>query len=934
MIEYNVSEQTEIPEANGFSVKIIGVGGSGANVLDRMALEGSEAGDLLTINTDVRALSTSVSSNKIQLGKELLMGMGAGGDPELGREASLEAEGEIRDAVRGYSMVFVCVGLGGGTGSGAAPEVCRIAREEGAFLVAFTSLPFGFEGKRRMEQATDALKGIGEYANAVVTFENDRMGELLVAKEGIQQAFAAADKLISQSILATTNMVTQPGIIRLGMDDLLTALRNRDSRCLFGFGLAKGDNRAQEALAQALKSPLIDKTYLMDSAENVLIHISGGDSLTLYEVEILMGELAKHVSDQAQILFGVGTDKKLGNSLAVTLISSVSSEKIGPSGSRRKKEEDKKKALTKDDSGSDDDGDDDDGGGGGSAKPGKSSAKVETKGGAGAAPPPPDELELNAEPGAELQVEDDADGTEELTDTGVSEEIEKTETVVGDDEESAEISSAATAEAADEISAEEEVAEEEVAEEEVAEEEQEVEEPGQAEEEIDEIDPEPELEQEVSADQESLNDANDEQEDEIIAEEAEEVVEEEEVESGVELKVDAEDLPSGLEEEISEIEAELKSINQQIEEFDEAEESAAETIVESEQDLDDEPEAEELEAAAPEPELETDPVEEVEVPDLIEEESENLVSAIEEIDKIEEEPAVDEVPEEAVPGQGMASLLGLTPVNVDEGSDEVDLPTDEPVDEQEDHEPEVEADVEPEEVAAEVSPFEIDDEEENEERAVEVEEELAVSIEKEQQVDEPEEEVPAQQEQKKPSLPMSIRDLAKKSMQDQQAGQAEDELIVHALDEADGDDEADEDEEASIFDVGDEEEEGDEEKVNVADVILSAAAGDDGDQEITLSRVDAPEEDEDEDDEEELEEDLEDSAEEQTDEDISQADSDDFPDLGKGESGDEKPGKSGPRKQGVLELEPTAKGRFAKTDPTIVEGQDLDVPTFLRARRD
>ncbi|NOY00249.1 MAG: hypothetical protein GXP30_11010, partial [Verrucomicrobia bacterium] len=343
MIEYNASEQTEIPEANGFSVKIIGVGGSGANVLDRMALEGSEAGDLLTINTDVRALSTSVSSNKIQLGKQLLMGMGAGGDPELGREAALEAEDEIRAAVRGYSMVFVCVGLGGGTGSGAAPEVCRIAREEGAFLVAF--LPFGFEGKRRMQQATNALVGIGEYSNAVVTFENDRMGELIVAKEGIQQAFAAADKLISQSILATTNMVTQPGIIRLGMDDLLTALRNRDSRCLFGFGQAKGDNRAKAALAKALKSPLIDKGYLLNSAENVLIHISGGDSLTLYEVEILMSELAKHVSDQAQILFGVGTDKKLGNSLAVTLISSVSSEKIGAPGGG-KDTEDKKKELS------------------------------------------------------------------------------------------------------------------------------------------------------------------------------------------------------------------------------------------------------------------------------------------------------------------------------------------------------------------------------------------------------------------------------------------------------------------------------------------------------------------------------------------------------------------------------------------------------------
>ena len=326
MLEYDQAEQAEMPETGNFSVKIIGVGGAGANVLDRMTLNGTEDADMLTLNTDVRALSTSVSNNKIQLGKDLLKGMGAGGDPELGRQAALEVEDQIREAVRGHNMVFVCAGLGGGTGSGAAPEVCRIANEEGVFLVAFTTLPFTFEGARRMQQAKDALGRIGEHANAVVTFENDRMGSLTLDKDGIQSAFQAADDTISESVRATTNIVTQPGIIRIGMDDLLSALRNRDSRCLFGHGQAKGDNRALEALKNALKSPLIDKGKLLEQTRNVLVHVSGGDNLTLFEVDLLMKELNKHVGDATQLMFGVGTDKKLGSSLAVTIITSLSEE--------------------------------------------------------------------------------------------------------------------------------------------------------------------------------------------------------------------------------------------------------------------------------------------------------------------------------------------------------------------------------------------------------------------------------------------------------------------------------------------------------------------------------------------------------------------------------------------------------------------------------
>ncbi|NLT72481.1 MAG: hypothetical protein GXX91_17545 [Verrucomicrobiaceae bacterium] len=323
MIEYNQVEQSELANASEFGVKVIGVGGAGANVLDRMALEGSDDAELLTLNTDVRALATSVSSEKIQLGATLLKGMGTGGDPTLGKQAAIEAVDEIREAVRSSRMVFVCVGLGGGTGSGAAPEVCRVAREEGVFLVVFATMPFSFEGERRMEQARTALGLIGRYANAVITFDNDRMGELIVPKDGVAQAFAAADKIISQSIRATMNVVFRPGIIRIGMDDLLSAIASDDSRCLFGYGVAKGDNRSHEALEQALKCPLLDRGKLLNEAAAVLVQVAGGDTMTLFEVQLVMEEVAKHVGKETQILFGTGTDKRLGNSLTVTIISSI-----------------------------------------------------------------------------------------------------------------------------------------------------------------------------------------------------------------------------------------------------------------------------------------------------------------------------------------------------------------------------------------------------------------------------------------------------------------------------------------------------------------------------------------------------------------------------------------------------------------------------------
>src|SRR6202008_1396220 len=186
--------------------------------------------------------------------------------------------------------------------------------------------PFSFEGKRRAAQAQDALARLNEIANAVICFENDRMGDMVAPKAGIHQAFAAGDITISQSVRSIVNLIQRPGLIRVGFDDLLTALRNQNGRCLFGYGESDSDNRAHDALKQALKNPLMDKGRMLAEAAHVLVQVAGGPGMTLSEVEILMQELCRHVRDHTQILFGTAVDGRMGNRLSVTIISSLAGE--------------------------------------------------------------------------------------------------------------------------------------------------------------------------------------------------------------------------------------------------------------------------------------------------------------------------------------------------------------------------------------------------------------------------------------------------------------------------------------------------------------------------------------------------------------------------------------------------------------------------------
>jgi len=193
-------------------------------------------------------------------------------------------------------------------------------------VIGFVTLPFTFEGKRRNAQARVALARLSEVCHSVICFENDRMGDLVSPQAGIHQAFAMADTTISQSVRSIVNLIQRPGLIRIGFDDLLAALRTHNGRCLFGFGEADSDNRAHDALTQALKNPLMDRGRMLADATNVLVQVAGGPGMTLSEVEVLMQELGRHVNEQTQILFGAVVDARLGDRLTVTIISSLAAE--------------------------------------------------------------------------------------------------------------------------------------------------------------------------------------------------------------------------------------------------------------------------------------------------------------------------------------------------------------------------------------------------------------------------------------------------------------------------------------------------------------------------------------------------------------------------------------------------------------------------------
>src|SRR6202047_3036994 len=318
-------------------VKVVGVGGAGSNLVDRVMLDGSEAAELVAINTDVQSLTASVAAHKVQLGRNLTRGLGSGGDPELGYAAAEEATDEIRSVLQGGTVIFLCAGLGGGTGSGAAPLVAQIAKEENALILAFAAVPFSFEGRRRCAQAEESLVRLRTVCDAVVCFENDRMAEITLPRMGIHEAFAAADLTVSQSIRSVAGLLQRPGLLHIGFDDVCAVLRNGDARALFGYGEAEGENRAHDALAKALKNPLMNRGALLGDAFHAIVHICGGPNVTLGEVQIIMEELNRHINDQTQLFMGIGIETRMGNHLSVSILSSLGNGTEKPVVQRRQR---------------------------------------------------------------------------------------------------------------------------------------------------------------------------------------------------------------------------------------------------------------------------------------------------------------------------------------------------------------------------------------------------------------------------------------------------------------------------------------------------------------------------------------------------------------------------------------------------------------------
>jgi cell division protein FtsZ len=318
MIEISRSTHSEPP-----LVKIIGIGGAGSNLLDRIVLDSAEAAQVIAVNTDVQSLNACVAQEKIHIGRETTHGLGAGGDPELGYAAAECSVDEIQAAIGESRLVFVCAGLGGGTGSGAAPLIAHLARKAGAMVVAFATMPFSFEGRRRITQAQEALTQLQQQADIVVCFENDQMGDAAGPNAGIQQAFVHADQIVSQSIRAIASLVRRRGLLGIGLDDLAAAMRGQNARCLFGYGESDTNNRVHEALERALRSPLLNKGATLASAHTVIVHLASGSDFTLNEATVFMESFNRYVSDDARIKFGAAIDARLGRKLCVSILSST-----------------------------------------------------------------------------------------------------------------------------------------------------------------------------------------------------------------------------------------------------------------------------------------------------------------------------------------------------------------------------------------------------------------------------------------------------------------------------------------------------------------------------------------------------------------------------------------------------------------------------------
>ncbi|ABW98307.1 ftsZ (nucleomorph) [Hemiselmis andersenii] len=297
-------------------IKVIGVGGGGGNAVNRMVgcVEGVE---FWSINTDAQALSRSLAPNTCNIGAKLTRGLGAGGNPEIGRKAAEESRDLIGEAVSAGDLVFVTAGMGGGTGSGAAPVVAEVAKEMGCLTVGVVTKPFGFEGRRRMQQATDAITNLRERVDTLIVVSNDKLLQIVPDNTPLQDAFSVADDILRQGVVGISEIIVRPGLINVDFADVRSVMADAGS-ALMGIGTGSGKTRAQDAAVAAISSPLLD--FPIEKAKGIVFNITGGHDMTLHEINSAAEVIYEAVDPNANIIFGALVDENMENEISITVV--------------------------------------------------------------------------------------------------------------------------------------------------------------------------------------------------------------------------------------------------------------------------------------------------------------------------------------------------------------------------------------------------------------------------------------------------------------------------------------------------------------------------------------------------------------------------------------------------------------------------------------
>lgn len=298
-------------------IKVIGVGGAGNNAVNRMVDSGIDGVEFVAVNTDKQALMLSKAGTKIQIGEKITRGLGAGANPDIGAQSAEESKSEISDAIKGADMVFVTSGMGGGTGTGAAPIVASIAKEMGILTIAVVTKPFTFEGKKRLMQAERGIESLKGKVDALVVIPNDKLLQIIDRKTTMLEAFKMADDVLRQGVQGISDLIKVPGLVNLDFADVKAVMLNTGMAHM-GIGRASGENRAEDAAKQAIQSPLLETS--IEGARGVIISVTGGENLGLHEVNTAAELVQRSVDPEANIIFGAVIDKSLDEDIVITVI--------------------------------------------------------------------------------------------------------------------------------------------------------------------------------------------------------------------------------------------------------------------------------------------------------------------------------------------------------------------------------------------------------------------------------------------------------------------------------------------------------------------------------------------------------------------------------------------------------------------------------------